>query len=205
MRNFVNPRWLWNNPRAARGGMTSKPMRPKHVGIEMLEDRVLFNTYNVNSTLDSLNPPAGVVTLRQAIALSNDNPAADTINLTVPGTYKITIPGANEPFDSTGDFNISASGGNLIITNTSKGAVVVNANHLDRAFNINATGVSGNAKYTVTMNGFTITNGYVTGSGFAADGGGILVQGNANLTLTNMIVTRNTSFARGRDRLPKHG
>ncbi len=75
--------------------------------------------------------------MRSAIETANATPGGNTINLTVPGTYKITIPGAGEDNNATGDFDILPSGGNLTIVNTSGGAVIVNGNHLDRVFDIN--------------------------------------------------------------------
>jgi hypothetical protein len=63
------------------------------------------NTFNVNSTADILNPPPGVVTLRSAIQAANAN-GGNTINLTVAGVYKITLPGANTGTNATGAFVI---------------------------------------------------------------------------------------------------
>src|SRR5207245_5460167 len=68
-------------------------------------------------------------------------PGDNTINLTLAGNYKITLAGANEDRNATGDFDIlgKAGGGDLTIQNTSGGKVVVDGNHLDRVFNINPT------------------------------------------------------------------
>jgi hypothetical protein len=157
--------------------------------------------FNVNTTVDILNPPAGVVTLRSAIQAANATPGDVTINLTVAGTYRITIPGAGEDHNATGDFDIlgKPGGGNLLIQNTSGGAVTVDGNHLDRVFDINPNG--GPAAFTVTMQGFTITGGVAADAanpdGLAASGGGIRDQGTASLTLTNMVVTGNNATADG--------
>ena len=81
-------------------------MRP-----EVLEDRRLLSTFNVN-TLADLSISAGVntttgkingtnfVTLRSAIEAANATPGNNTIKLTKTGTYKITIPGAGEDNES---------------------------------------------------------------------------------------------------------
>ena len=68
--------------------------RRRRPGVEMLEDRCVPATFNVNSLADILTPPAGTVTLRSAIQAANTTPDANgnTINLTVPGVYQITLP-----------------------------------------------------------------------------------------------------------------
>lgn len=149
--------------------------------------------FNVNSLADILNPPAGVVTLRSAIQAANASPGGNTINLTVAGTYKITIPGANEDANATGDFDILSSGGNLTVINNSGGAVAVDGNHLDRVFDVHST-----APFTVTFQGFTITGGVASpGDTGLGSGGGIRAQAQASLVLTNMVVTGNTATADG--------
>src|SRR5438445_4765696 len=87
--------------------------------LEALEDRFAPAVFNVNSLADILNPPAGTVTLRSAIQAANATFGDNTINLTVAGTYKITIPGSGEDNNTTGDFDIlgKAGGGNLTIQN----------------------------------------------------------------------------------------
>src|SRR5579871_5215482 len=75
--------------------------------LEHLEDRLAPAVFNVNSLADVLNPGPGVVTLRSAIAAANNTPGGNTINLTVPGTYRITLlsqsPSATNP---SNDFDI---------------------------------------------------------------------------------------------------
>jgi hypothetical protein len=147
--------------------------------IERLDERILPSVFNVNSTADILSPPAGVVTLRSAIQAANSNATSNTINLTVPGTYKITIPGALEDNNATGDFDIIPhAGGDLTIQNTSGGPVTVDGNGLDRAFDINPANTSNPAtKIMVTMIGFTIEHGFALDpanpDGPTSTGGGI--------------------------------
>src|SRR5260370_14900350 len=118
-------------------------------------------TFNVNSTADILNPPAGVVTLRSAIQAANSTAGGNTINLTLPGTYRITLPGANTGTNASGAFAILPGGGDLSIINTSGGVVVVDAGGLDRVFDINPTfnPTPPTPAFTVTIKGLTITNG----------------------------------------------
>jgi hypothetical protein len=185
---------------------TSPLSRPRRssVCVEALEDRLVPAVFNVNSLADVLNPAAGVVTLRSAIQAANATPGGNTINLTLPGTYKITLPGTpGETDNAAGEFAILPTGGNLKIINTSGHQVTVDGNHLARVFDINPNFDPNNptAKFTVTMQGFTIQNGDVTDAanpdGPNASGGGIRDQGNASLTLTNMIVTSNIATADG--------
>src|SRR5260370_29858038 len=62
--------------------------------LESLEDRCVPAVFNVNNTADILAPPSGTVTLRSAIQAANTNAdATNTINLTLPGPYPITLPG----------------------------------------------------------------------------------------------------------------
>jgi hypothetical protein len=131
--------------------MTSRsPFQKPLLQIEPLETRLAPAVFNVNFLGDILNPPAGVVSLRSAIQQANATPGDNTINLTVPGTYKITLRGANEDSNATGDLDIlqKAGGGSLTIQNTSGGRVTVDANHLDRAFDINPAPL-----FTATLNG----------------------------------------------------
>jgi predicted outer membrane repeat protein len=147
-------------------------------------------TFNVNSTADILNPPAGVVTLRSAIQAANSTAGGNTINLTLPGTYRITLPGANTGTNASGAFAILPGGGDLSIINTSGGVVVVDAGRLDRVFDINPKfdPASPTPAFTVTMQGFTVTQGLTS---VTPGGGGIAARGNTSLTLTNMVVTLN--------------
>src|SRR5262249_9021416 len=75
--------------------------------VNSLEDRVVPAVFNVNSTADILSPATGVVTLRSAIEAANATPGGNTINLTVTGDYKITLPGSpGEEDNAAGEFAI---------------------------------------------------------------------------------------------------
>ena len=171
--------------------------------LERLEDRLAPAVFNVNSLADILSPPAGVVTLRSAIEAANATPGNNTIDLTLAGTYKITIPGAGEDLNATGDFDIlptstASSSGSLTIVNTSGGHAFVDGNHLDRVFDINPTDGNPPMPFAVTMKGFTVQNGSAApGDGPGGSGGGIRDQGPVSLTLTNMVITGNTASADG--------
>jgi parallel beta-helix repeat protein len=173
--------------------------RRKHMGVENLEDRLAPTVFNVNSLADILKPAAGTVTLRSAIGAANATPGSNTINLTVPGTYKITLAGSGDENNATGDFDIipnpsSPAGSTLTIRNTSGQAVTVDGNHLDRVFDINPADATAPSNFTVLFQGFTITGGVTPKDDFnLGGGGGIEAQGNVNVTLTNMVVTGNNA------------
>ncbi len=187
--------------RLFRSRTTSKPRRAT-LSVEALEARAVPAVFNVNSTADLLNPPAGTVTLRSAISAANATPGGNTINLTVPGTYKITLPGANEDANKTGDFDILAGGGNLTIANTSGGSVTVDGNNLDRIFDINPTfdpnHPANTPAFKVTLQGLVLQHGIAGAQGGNIVGGGAIQDtGDASLELDGCAVLNNVASGAG--------
>jgi CSLREA domain-containing protein len=94
--------------------------------------------FTVNNTSDAVDatpgdgvcataPGNGVCTLRAAIQEANALPGDDTI--TVPaGTYTLTIPGRDEYFAATGDFNITS---NITINGAGAGSTIIQAGTLE--------------------------------------------------------------------------
>src|SRR5262249_50644697 len=150
-----------------RKATTFARRRKTRVSLESLEDRLAPAVFNVNSLADVLSPPSGVVTLRSALQAANTTPGNNTINLTVPGTYLITSPGANTD-NTAGEFAYLGTS-NLKIVNTSGGNVVVDGGGLNRVFDVNPAGST--TPFTVTFQGFTITGGSAS-PGDGADGSG---------------------------------
>ena len=177
--------------------------RRSRFSLESLEHRLVPASFTVNSLADILNPGPGVITLRSAIQMANQTPGSDTINIAVPGTYKITLPQTGAHDNAGGAFTIipnAAAPKNTVITiqNTSNGTVVVDGNHLDRVFDINPNNATAVAPFTVVMQGFTVQNGIAQpGDAAAGSGGGIRDQGNVNLALSNMTITKNVATADG--------
>ena len=143
---------------------------------------------DVNTTEDELNSD-GDCSLREAIQAANTDMAvdgcaagngADTILLPA-GTYTLTIPGSNEDANLTGDLDITDT---LTIVGDGPGQTIINANGIDRVFDIQY-GVS-----AVVISGVTIFNGYVYW-----DSGGGIDNWNADLTLINTVVLSNTVYA----------
>jgi hypothetical protein len=209
-------------PRLARWfGTPRRPAgtrRRTRLGIESLEDRCVPAVFTVNSLADlslaaGVNPTTGAingtttVTLRSAIEAANMTPGGNTIDLAIAGTYKIALAPTtpNEADNLAGEFAILPTGGDLTIQNTSGGKVTVDAAGLSRVFDINPNFDPANPtpKFLVTLQGFTITGGRAfdaTGlnvDGGVASGGGIRDQGNASLTLNDVVVTGNSATADG--------
>jgi hypothetical protein len=179
------------------------PRRRARFQVKPLEDRLVPAVINVNTLVDSFNPGPGLTSLRSAIQQVNSgSDTTNTINLTLPGTYKITLAGTQGEFDNlAGEFAIFPTAGNLTIQNTSGGTVVVDGNHLNRVFDINPGNTDNAPAVLVNFEGFTIQNGdafYPAESDAApSSGGGIRDQANTSLTLTNMVVTNNVASADG--------
>lgn len=137
----------------------------------------------VNTTDDELNAD-GDCSLREAIQSANADATVDSCTagsgadtITVPpGTYTLSIAGAFEDANATGDLDITAP---LIINGAGAGVSIIDGAALDRVFHIHL-GIS------VELNGLTVQNGRSP-----ARGGGISNAG--TLTLTNSAVSDNTA------------
>src|SRR5579871_3570294 len=181
----------------SRCGTSAKPRHRARLHLEGLENRLAPAVFNVNSLADSLHPGPGLVTLRSALVAANNTPGGNTINLTLPGTYAITLlslnPSAQNP---SNDFDIQATGGNLIIANTSGGFVAVDGGFHSRVFDINVDNVP--TPFTVTFRNFTIQNGDAApADGANGSGGGIRSIGMASVVLDHMVLTNNFATADG--------
>ncbi len=116
--------------------------------------------------------------LREAIIAANTNGQAnDTITLGT-GTYVLTITGTNENAAATGDLDITNV---LTITGDGPGQTIIDANGIDRVFEIRS-GAS-----TVVISGVAIINGDTP------DAGGGIYNYDADLILTNTVVSSNTA------------
>jgi hypothetical protein len=171
-------------------------------------------TFNVNSTADILNPPAGVVTLRSAIAAANANVSANpaVINLTIPGTYNLTLTNATqENAAATGDLDITTTLHTVTIAgggSSGPNATIIDAAGLntgsfrDRAFHITGSGVTAILQDLVIQNGKADDDGTSGASTNPAtqntngSGGGILNNG-GSVTLTNVIIQSCQAQGRG--------
>ena len=151
-------------------------------------------TITVNTNADEFDTGSGC-SLREAIQAANTNAAfggctagsgADTIDLPA-GTYTLTIAGAGENANATGDLDITE---NLTINGSGATTTIVQAcdssggpcTGIDRVIHVSGTSV---------ISGLTIQNGSPPPSPpTSAFGGGIFNQG-STLTLTNCTVSGN--------------
>jgi CSLREA domain-containing protein len=149
---------------------------------------------NCTSTL-----PGNPCTLRAAVqaanfAAANGLGTAHTINLSVAGTYALTVTGANEDNAATGDLDIVNV--NLTIANTSGGAVILDGNGADRVFEVGAgPGLGTNGQLTISN--VTIQNGVVPAD---SRGGAISAPSSSNqtvVTITNAIIRNNSAGGGG--------
>src|SRR4051794_7227374 len=149
-------------------------------------------TFTVTTLLDApnVNPVGttcvstlggGPCTLRAAIQAANATGGVNTINLTVVGSYTLTVPGIGENASATGDLDMNNQ--NLTIQNTSGGAVTIDGGGLDRVFDIGPMTAA-----QLTMSNVTVRGGNNT---FDGQGGGFRVRFASSLSLTNVIVTQN--------------
>ncbi|MDH3584201.1 MAG: hypothetical protein OER86_08300, partial [Phycisphaerae bacterium] len=124
----------------------------------------------------------GFISLREAIIATNNTAGRDEIVLST-GTYTLTIDGDGEANAATGDLDVSDD---LTITGAGVGTTILDANLLERLFDI----VSG----TVSIAGLAIQDGLLTGP---ESGGAIKVQSGSDLTLSDVVV-RNSQVDVGR-------
>jgi CSLREA domain-containing protein len=130
-------------------------------------------TFTVNDTTDAplatptatscVSSHGGSCTLRAAVQAADNGGGASTI--TVPaGNYRITIPPSGSDDPSNGDLDIN-NGASLTVTGAGAASTTIDANLLDRAFNVQP-GAS------LSLSAVTIENGFAE-SGGAGFGGAI--------------------------------
>src|SRR5215207_781889 len=187
------------------------------------------NNISVNGLGDALSNN-GVCTLREAVINANNDAAtwpdcaagsgADVININAAGTITFAIvntpgPGDTDELALEGDLDIISS----LTINGSPGGTTINANALDRIFDVNpetdGDPMTPTPNIVVNLNRLHITNGYQNQTGalrvwwnstvfvndstvsasraWADDGGGVYVFG-GTLTMTNCTVSGNRAF-----------
>lgn len=139
----------------------------------------------VNTTDDELNSD-GDCSLREAIQSANTDTAVDACTagngtdiITVPaGTYTLSIVGAGEDANATGDLDVTS---NLTINGASAASTIIDGGGIDRVIEIRPGA-------TAQIDKVTVQNGNAAG-----------IFNGATLTLTNSRVTNNTraDFAGG--------
>ena len=147
--------------------INSRRMNHCRPRLEMLEHRLVLSTFHGEQTLDTEavnlktgKDASGHISLRSAIMAANAKPNADTIMLPA-GMFTLTIAGADEDNDATGDLDIN---GNLTIKGKGAGSTIIDGNNLDRVIEVLGGKVS--------ISNVTIQHGRTEeGRGFAQPGG----------------------------------
>ena len=103
--------------------------------LEGLEERVVLSTFQVNTTLDTVavnlktgKDASGHISLRSAIMAADAKAGTNKIILPA-GTFTLTIAGAGEDNDATGDLDIN---GNVTIQGRGASQTIIDGNNLDR-------------------------------------------------------------------------
>jgi hypothetical protein len=146
--------------------------------LQQLEDRTTPANFLVTTASDAVDANDGLISLREAITSANNNGEADSI------TFSTTVFALPQTITLTqGELRISDD---LTITGPAA-RVTIDANKQSQVFNVDdgTTTVK-----TVTIDGFTITGGYIFGFG-----GGI--RNAENLTIQNNILSGNTASNSG--------
>ncbi|MCX6032064.1 MAG: LamG domain-containing protein [Chloroflexi bacterium] len=147
-------------------------------------------TFIVNTAADTtdVNPGNGICadssgkcSLRAAISEANALAGDDTITLPA-GTYTLTLAGASEDANATGDLDFTTG---ITLNGVGASSTIIDANQLDRVVQVFAG-------TTVTLNGVTLRNGKSPASGGQyCWGGGVYNRG--TLTITDSAVSDNVT------------
>src|SRR5215207_264668 len=150
----------------------------------------------VNVTNDE-NVNNASCSLREAIIAANNNASYngcvysgpgpdDVITLTSGLTYTLSIVGSNEFQGDLDVGNLAGTSGNLTIQASGATNAIVDANDINRVFEVDSAG-----DISLTLIHITVTNGN------APDGAGIDFEGAGTLTLTNSTVSSNVATGSG--------
>ena len=131
-------------------------------------------TFTVTTTSDAPQPSPsgncistladGRCTLRAAVQAANFlTGGPHTINLGVAGTYLLAVNGPWEDAAATGDLDLNNV--NVRVANTSGGTVVIDANRVDRVFDVGPTRTA-----QLALSDVTVQNGAVGERTGAASG-----------------------------------
>jgi len=134
-------------------------------------------TIDVTTTADG-----GAGSLRAAISQANADPGPDIIQVPA-GTYTLTLAGAGEDANVTGDLDIV---GDLTILGAGPAATVIDAGGIDRVIDVRSG--------TTTLQSVTVSNG---DSGPGTSSGGGIRQESGNLNVFDSVVRDNRSWAGG--------
>jgi hypothetical protein len=121
----------------------------------------------------------GQISLREALIAANANADIDEIVLGT-GIYRISIAGNDNSADK-GDFDVSES---VIIRGAGSGMTRIDANSIDRIFDVRGTSI-------LDVSDVTITGGYAESD--ARSGGAVRISRDANAVMTRVVVSDNAA------------
>jgi hypothetical protein len=155
---------------------------------ERLEDRCVPAVFLVTTTLDTVdaNPGDGIAadvngetSLRAAIQEANVLAGSDTIQLPA-GTYAMTIAAVStEDFSTDGDFDITS---NITIQGDTAANTIIDANQLDRLFDVTSAG-------SLFLSRLTLRNGLATVGG--------AIKSLGSVDIRDSVLTGNRATIRG--------
>jgi hypothetical protein len=154
---------------------------------EALEPRRLLSTYIVNTLSDAVNPVAGKLTLRQAVADADADAGADTIVF----DRKVFTSGSRHTVTLTqGQILLTDTTGPTTIIGPGAKAAAVSGNSKSRIFDIAADA-------TVSISGLTLTQGKSTTADSSGNTYGGAIASAGTLTITDSVLSGNTVEANG--------
>ncbi|MFN8525371.1 MAG: choice-of-anchor Q domain-containing protein [Chloroflexota bacterium] len=135
--------------------------------------------FNVTKLTDSADGACNTdCSLREAVIAANAAGGANTIRLTLPGTYQLTIPGGLEDASATGDLDVLSD---VTLVNDSGVPVTIRQTVADRVFDVSLGGALRASKLSIT--GGKLTG--QAGGGIRSDGLVVLVDA----TVADNVVT----------------
>ena len=144
-------------------------------------------TFTVTKTADTADGTCDAdCSLREAITAANSLADADVIDVPA-GTYTLSIPGAFDNSNATGDLDI---GSGLTLNGAGSANTIIDGGALDRVFDIGQFFVS-DSSFHATISGVTVRNGSASfgGAGITSGGGATVT---VTTTLTNSTVSGNS-------------
>ena len=149
-------------------------------GASIFRPNVFFDSPDANVGDGMADDGNGNTTLRNAIQEANELTGSGTIIL-APGTYTLSFPGRGEDAAVLGDLDIT---GSVTIASDGAGKVIIDADGIDRVFDVHVAG-------ELTLNSVTVTGGAIPED----RGGGVNNLG--NLVAINSTFTNNTAAQAG--------
>jgi hypothetical protein len=158
---------------------------PLVVGFWLMGHTRLVQAQDFTVTVPADRTAPGDGSLRDAVIQANASSGTDRILLGA-NTYQLTLSGQDD-LAQVGDLDITRSGGTLTIQGAGAASTIIDANMIDRAFEITNGG-------TVIFKDLTIRHGLATDSGIYAISeslGGAILSAGGTITLDHVVLDSN--------------